>query len=377
MKKSDIKLNPIAAKIRFMWKHSTHPVFHMMHRLLESIRPAKILICENGDVRIAYVGNQKGISHGFTFLSDQLEADAGPLNRSLKSVYPWRKQYWIQRLSAETDMIMVGGSPGITATLAPDGYVMPMRVHYNVELNAETEPEKMLSKQTRKNYLRDLSRSGWDAELSRKEEDFWFFYEKMHLPTMQNRHGEQTRTDDLNVAFNELFRKGFVFFLTQNGVRNAGVVCREYSDRKVISMRLAGVLNADDAFYQDGSFLALYVFLIRWAHENGYCRVELSGSEPFISKGLHQFKRTLGPSLMNADNQYAPFVLGLRTNGTNPHIRSLLVRNPLIEFCEGNFSGPFRGVFFREEGSPAWKRGWKTVNLEKEYNVWLPVKDSK
>jgi hypothetical protein len=150
----------------------------------------------------------------------------------------------------------------------------------------------------------------------------------MHQPTMRRRHGAATRTVSRAVAWHSLFHRGVLFFLRENGERVAGMLCR--LEAGAVVLRLAGVRDGAELAYRSGTYLALYVGILEWATRNRLDRVDLSGAEPFLSKGILQFKRKLHPWVGCPATHFAGKRLWLGVRRDTPAVRDFLVANPVL-----------------------------------------------
>ncbi|MFD6620014.1 hypothetical protein ACFWFB_32755, partial [Streptomyces albidoflavus] len=142
---------------------------------------------------------------------------------------------------------------------------------------------------------------------------------------------------------------GSLFFLTDRGHRVAGVLCHWSDDRTTLTTRLLGVLDGDEHFYSDGTFKAVYHHLLRWAQAQGVPRVDFFGTEAFISKGIFQWKRRLGPRVELPPNHFATKRIRLYARRESPALRDFLVANPLL--CHRP-DGSLVPVYFTDDRRP-------------------------
>jgi len=162
---------------------------------------------------------------------------------------------------------------------------------------------------------------------------------------MRSRHGDATRSLDRSTAYECVFRRGVLLFVTENGERVAGMLCR-LDKREHMTFRLVGVRDGAAEHYRSGVFMAAYLFLLEWAAEAGVTRVDLSGCEPFLSKGIFQFKRKLHPEMVRPDNHFHDKRLWLRVLRDSPGVRDFLVANPMVSESGG---GGLEATYFFDD----------------------------
>ncbi|MEK8146029.1 hypothetical protein NKH18_47120 [Streptomyces sp. M10(2022)] len=114
------------------------------------------------------------------------------------------------------------------------------------------------------------------------------------------------------------------------------MLCR--LEGRTLTLRLAGVDSGGAHAYSSGTYMAMYVLILQWAAEHGLTRVDLSGCEPFLSKGIFQFKRKIHPEVALPDNHFANKRLLLRVRRDSPEVRDFLTANPLLGFGQGSGS---------------------------------------
>lgn len=337
---------------RYRWHNSTDPRVGDCHRLLDrltSARPRLTVSHPVGDgAVVAYAGLDDGLLHVLPFMEQQ----RGPVLRRES-----RRTAWAGLDAPEADLLLVGHTTGQRLDPAGLAHVdLPFRVNLVVRpgTDADAVPAR-LSRKARQQYQREQRSRRRDLEVATGQQDFEFFYHRMHRPTMSRRHGHATRTERFDTALHSLFGRGVLFFLRERGRRVAGMLCRREPDALVL--RLVGVLDGADDAYRSGTYLALYVAILRWAAGAGVPEVDLSGSEPFLSKGIFQFKRKLHPLVRLPANHFAGKRLRLVVRRDTPAVRDLLVANPVLVPAGGGFTALY---FLDQARTPRLELRWRT-----------------
>ncbi|MDT0488438.1 hypothetical protein, partial [Streptomyces doebereineriae] len=145
------------------------------------------------------------------------------------------------RAAPGTDVLAVGMlHDRVPARLPRHSMLLPFRITLAVPVG--TDPQEVLgrlSRKARQQHARELLSHSRTLEVATGEDDFAFFYDGMHRPTMVNRHGDAARSEDRESARVCLFQHGVLFFLRESGHRVAGMLCR--LEGRTLVVRLAGV----------------------------------------------------------------------------------------------------------------------------------------
>jgi hypothetical protein len=247
----------------------------------------------------------------------------------------------------DVDILAVGCDVRQVPRLPRDrSLVLPFRVHLVVDVDGDAESMRQrVSERERWEFARNRRRHGWGWERDDDPRAFEHFYERLHRPTMAMRHGPRTRTESKTVAYECLFRRGPLFFVSEAGRRVAGVLCRWDPGSRTLTTRLLGVLDGDPAHYRSGAFKAVYHLLIEWACSSGVEHIDLHGTEALISKGIFQWKRRFHPRVVLPPNHLAHKRLWLHVRRDSAAVRDFLTANPVLAMTP---DGGIEGVYFRD-----------------------------
>ncbi|MFC9431540.1 hypothetical protein [Streptomyces sp. NPDC056987] len=247
------------------------------------------------------------------------------------------------------DILAVGMLRDRVPTRLPrHSLLLPFRVTLAVPVGPEPQDVLgRLSRKARQQHAHEVRSHNRTLEVAAGEDYFAFFYDGMHRLSLVNRHGDAARSEGRDSAPVCLFRRGVLFFLCESGRRVAGMLC--WLEGGTLVVRLAGVARADDEAYASGTYSAMYVLILQWAGEHGLTRVHLSECEPFLSKGIFQFKRKMPPEVALPRNHFSGERLMLRVRRDNPFVRDFLAANPVLAF--GQEQG-FEAVYFHDDDRP-------------------------
>lgn len=348
--------------VRFSWNTSRAPWLAGLRHWAGGELPARVRWVrsrtEPGRAEIAYAGLREGLTYVLPFLEERrggsrVVRDSGTVRwRSLLRSAP----------GVRADLLAVGCTTRRARRL-PDraAVLLPFRVHLELPISADPQARaRQVSRKDRQHFARQRRRLDWAAELGTDRADFDDFYDRFHLPTMRSRHGDATRSLDRSTAFECVFRRGVLLFVTEHGERVAGLLCR-IDDRSRMTLRLAGVRDGAAEHYRSGVFMAGYLLLQEWAAGAGVERLDLSGCEPFLSKGIFQFKRKLHPEVVRPDNHFRDKRLWLGALRDTPGVRDFLVANPMVaEAGDGRFVATY---FYDESREPCLGYRWQTPGI--------------
>ncbi|WP_327381595.1 GNAT family N-acetyltransferase [Streptomyces sp. NBC_01207] len=333
---------------RYVWNNSADPRVVRAHTLADAAlaaRPRVTLSRPDGaGPALAYGGLPQGLTHVLPFL----EQRRGTASQRIRRGTTWADLV-DGRAAPGADILAVGMlRDRVPARLPRHSLLLPFRVTLAVPVGPDPQDViGRLSRKARQQHARELRSHRRTLEVAAGESDFAYFYDDMHRPTMVNRHGDAARSEDRDSALVCLFRRGVLFFLCESGRRVAGMLCR--LEGRTLVVRLAGVARGDGEAYASGTYVAMYVLILQWAAEHGLTRVDLSGCEPFLSKGIFQFKRKMHPEVALPRNHFAGKRLMLRVRRDSPSVRDFLAANPVLAFRQDH---GFEAVYFHDEGRP-------------------------
>ncbi|MEV8509795.1 hypothetical protein AB0368_33915 [Actinoplanes sp. NPDC051475] len=341
-------------RLRYAWQNSSHPLVTAGHRLVDRdgrpFWPTVRTTFPQQQLSLRYAGVAEGFANIVPLLEQLGEPVLGPAHRGPR--HSVRRRVLHHPPPADADILAVGCRKSLAHRLpGANALVLPFRIHLVVDVDDELEKLRLrISKRERWEFNRNRRRSGWTVRVGSRPDDFWFFYRRMHQPTMDARHGERARTERPDVAFHGVFRQGFLFFVEQGGHPVAGALCRLDATTSTLTTRLLGVLDGAAEHYASGAFKAVYHFLLEWCSEHQVEHLDFHGTEAFLAKGIFQWKRKFHPRITLAPNHHADKRLWLRATRDTPAVRDFLVANPVLEIASGT---QLRAVWFYDDTRPA------------------------
>jgi hypothetical protein len=123
------------------------------------------------------------------------------------------------------------------------------------------------------------------------KESFKYFNDKIYLPFISKRHGEEALIEDLNIIWKSS-PSPFLMAIRENGKIVGGSLLRKSGDNLCL-LRL-GVLEGDEGYRRHGVIGALYYFGILEGQKTGCRYLDVGGTRPFLTDGLTKYKIGLG-----------------------------------------------------------------------------------
>ncbi|MGW5052684.1 hypothetical protein [Actinokineospora sp. NPDC004072] len=336
-------LRRLGARAAYAWDHSAFPPLAAARGWHDTRLRSPVGVVSSAGPHlptIAYAGPPHGVVKIHQLLEERREALGGSTTERERGGLPRGE------LPA-ADLVAVGCTQRQAERWAgPAALTLPYRVHLVVDLDGDWR--RALSRRERQWFAAARRSRAWALEQADDDGSFAYFYDRMHEPTMRLRHGERARSEARERAYECLFRAGVLVFVTLDGVRVAGALCR--ADRATLTIRLVGVADGARQHYTDGALRAADHLLLEWAAGNGYRHVDFGGVEPFLSQGIFQWKRKFGPRAVRPRTHLGRLALLWCAKRDTPPVRDFLVANPVLELAG---DGGFCAVYFHDAERPA------------------------
>jgi hypothetical protein len=146
------------------------------------------------------------------------------------------------------------------------------------------------------NVMRRIRKYNLTYEILTKQEDFEFFNEKIYIPYISKRYGEEALIDDLKKFWNS--RPAPVIMAVKEEGRIVGASLVRKSEDSLFLLRV-GLLDGNDEYRLHGVIGALYYFGIVEGQKMGCRYFDLGGTRPFLTDGLTKYKIGLGAEFVS------------------------------------------------------------------------------
>jgi GNAT acetyltransferase-like protein len=139
--------------------------------------------------------------------------------------------------------------------------------------------------------FRKIRQHGFTLIQATASEDWEQFYSEMVRPQARARHGESAWIPSRRLMA-EFARAGTLHFVLRGGVRVAGACSLSRGD--TLWIPLTGIRQGDPTLLRQGAGTATLALTFDWARTQGYRRIDLGRTGPFLNDGLQRFKRKWG-----------------------------------------------------------------------------------
>ena len=341
------------SRVRYAWNYSRHPLSRRVRVFVDTELPGRertaLSLPYGPGVSFECVG-VGGVEKGLLDLLEEQRERGGIKTLKRQAVYGSGRSGSDGSVAAGDIVVSSCNARQASQRAHARALVLPHRVHLSIDTTQALEVlRSKVSKRERWQFARNMRTRNWRFEKRESCADFAWFYAHMHLPTMDSRHGERSRSEDVTTAYECLFRHGQLFFLLEDERPVAGALCRDDRGGKTLTTRLLGVLEGREEHYDSGAFKALYHFLMQWACEHDVRELDLHGTEPFVSRGIFQWKRRLAPRVVLPPSHFSERRLVLSASRDSPPIRDFLNVNPLITLRDGQLEPVY---FFDADREP-------------------------
>jgi hypothetical protein len=206
------------------------------------------------------------------------------------------------------------------------GFVLPELVIMRINIDRPLSEICDKNRSDFPNVTRRIRKYNLTCEILKGKENFDYFVDKLYMPYITRRHGDEALIEDMNRLW-ELSPAPFIMAVKENGVIVAESLIRK-SGEILYFMRL-GLLNGDEEYLRHGAIGALYYFGIIEGQKMGCRFFDVGGTRPFFTDGLTKYKLGLGAEFVD---DYSPSKehLWLGINENSPGAKEFVKRNPFM-----------------------------------------------
>jgi hypothetical protein len=209
-------------------------------------------------------------------------------------------------------------------TRQQDVLVMPVMVQPRLRLPLTEARRTQLRKRQRDN-LRKIRKGKFSWQVSTKDTDLEYFWERMYRPFVANRFGDRAALMPRR-RLRHFFRRGGIMWVMQDGRPVAGEIFAQHGT--VLRSIVAATLDGSQLHIESGAFAATYQFLVELAEERGFAFLDWGGCEASLANGVLTTKKRWGAELYCKPRpRYELFVTWQKFG---PAIRRFLNHTPLI-----------------------------------------------
>jgi hypothetical protein len=236
------------------------------------------------------------------------------------------------------DMILVALDRFYAATLRRQDFLLiPQWILFTLDISKPfSELMQSIKTKSLSNNLRKIKKQNYTYEVSRDPDKFDLFYHQMYLPYATIRFRDSSWIFSYR-SMKQQLESGQLLLVKQNNKYLSGnlVVDRE----KCLFSHSIGVMNGNYEYVAQGVQSAAYYFIIKWAKQQGYKRIDFGYTRPFLRDGIFLYKKRWGMEINNINRSMGLGVLGLKICHFTRSVRSFLTENPFIFIAQNKLKG--------------------------------------
>jgi hypothetical protein len=175
------------------------------------------------------------------------------------------------------------------------------------------------------NVVRRIRKYNLTYEILTKPEDFEFFNERIYIPYISKRYGDEASMDDLDKFWKS--PPSVIMAVKEQGSIVGASLIRKSEDSLVL--KRLGLLDGNDEYRLHGVIGALYYFGIVEGQNIGCRFFDLGGTRPFLTDGLTKYKMGLGAEFVTDLSPQKEY-LWMGINKDSAQAKSLLDENPFM-----------------------------------------------
>ncbi len=251
-------------------------------------------------LRVGYLGSEQAYRRLSPPFLQALLFQPGTLEtRPFAETSMLRTQPTANRLAKASDLVIVERSPLVGwRPTAGEWALTPMRVRLVFDF-APGEDWNAVQRRMhgQKKNLKLARQQGFTFRVSHADADFDFFYERMHVPMINARHGDYGITDSKKGLLTGFRQMGLLMLVYPPDERSGGLPVAGklvYQHGKVIYGIANGTLDGDPCWHAQGALSALNYHSLRWCFDNGIARYDFGYCPPFANHGLYLYKLRWG-----------------------------------------------------------------------------------
>jgi hypothetical protein len=158
------------------------------------------------------------------------------------------------------------------------------------------------------------------------KESFNYFNNKIYLPYITKRHGNEALIEDLNKIWNSSLSP-FLIAIKEDGIIAGASLIRKSGD--IFYLMRLGLVEGNKDYRRHGVIGALYYFGILEARKMG-CRIfDVGGSHPFLTDRLTEYKMGLGAEFVSDYSSWKEY-LWLGINEHSSFAKEFIHCNPFV-----------------------------------------------
>lgn len=232
------------------------------------------------------------------------------------------------------DIIIVLTNSLSSSSPANEFIAIPNEVNFTFDLSHQLETIFSKLNRRRRRSIQMLKKLGYSYEITDDDTKFRLFYDKMYCPYVSERHKPFVKLESF-AYLKQLFKKGGLLLVKRDKTYVSGILFSLVN--KTVWTPCMGIFeeHAQDKHVTRTAGDALLYFLIIWAKEQGYNKINYGNSKPFLNDGVVRYKREWQMSV----RQHGERLILTKPCNFEKGVRSFLMGNPFIFFDGQSLKG--------------------------------------
>ncbi len=295
-------------------------IFHVTGKSRENEKPFSTI----------FIGDKGSLRYLVFSLYGSNEKTVVPMGRC----FYWNGPKVAIELSGQADVIILEQSTGNRWKPDQGDWVFsPRRVRMVMDIGPGCDVgliHSQLKARQHHNYQM-VTKKGYFLEVSRKEEDFAYFYNRMFLPLIQNQHGDYANTGSLEY-YQKMSETGSILFscLPDRG-RVAGTIVLPRN--RVLYGIINGLLEGDKELRKNGALSSIYILTLEYAVKHHFSRIDIGEVAPLQTNGLYLHKNQWGFHAVESPWQTAEWLFWI-PNQSQSALEWFFANPFLVDFAE-------------------------------------------
>lgn len=235
----------------------------------------------------------------------------------------------------EVDMILEVTHRSFSQFLPTDGFIIiPKEVYFTLDLSDPLEMIFGKLNRRRRRSIRTIEKLGYSYEVTHDKAKFKLFYYKMYYPYITKRYRDLAKPESF-AYLKPLFRNGGLLLVKRNDRYISGILhCLQ---NETVWTPCMGIFEeeARDEYVRRPAGDALLYFLILWAKNQGYKRLDYGNSRPFLNDGVVHYKTEWRMKV----HERGEWVILASLCNFGRGVRSFLVNNPFMFLDQQHLNG--------------------------------------
>ena len=246
--------------------------------------------------------------------------------KKIDQIFVWRVNKYLKNHSKEADIIIINTDRFFSRFIEKNcQFIIPEWVSLLLDTSGSLEDiESGFSRGARTDVKR-IKKMNYSYEVSNDPEKLLFFYNRMFLPYISTKHGEEIHNSYYKYIKTLLDRVSVLLVKDGDKFVCGGLIESKGKKAQLPSM---GILDGEMKYLIRGASAALFYFHIISAKKNGINLLNYGDARPFVNDGGFQFKRKWGMKVVVSRFQFGLF--GIKLNNLNENVLSFLKNNPFM-----------------------------------------------